>query len=318
MDLRLLHHYTATTVKSFSDAFALHDKMLEILRNDVVQLAFEHGFLMDNILSLALIHLYCIDSNPHDVRPVAIYRDRAVHTFRHAISNLHQQKLRPIMLASLLLTVSSLSGDRLLGYPGLWSTNMLSVARGPRIFSQTFNVPPPIPKVPFLRHSSLPVSIDFDDLETPAAIPVELEKALFMQDVDDNYIYQETLIQAAMSIGKLISSLALPHDQSWIDFKIRTWPFRLPTQFVDLVRQRRPRALIVLAYYLVHLQFIKDMWLFDGVAVHDMDEISKILSSEWQEHLVVPKMALTFDNKAALAAFLVSQLRPTPLQIATQ
>jgi hypothetical protein len=172
--------------------------------------------------------------------------------------------------------------------------------------------------MPFLQHSSLPVLFDFDDLETPAIIPEELEKALFMQDVDDDYIYQETLTQAAMSIGKLIGSVALPHDQSWIDFKIRTWPFSLPThQFVDLVRQRRPRALIVLAYYLVHLHFIKDMWLFDGVAVHDMDEISKILSSEWQEHLEVPKMALTFDSKAALAEFLFSQLRPAPLQIAT-
>lgn len=147
---------------------------------------------------------------------------------------------------------------------------------------------------------------------------MELEKALFIQDGDSDYTYQETLTQAAMSIGKLIDSLALTHDQSWIDFKIRIWPFSLPThQFVDFVRQGRPRALIVLAYFLVYLQFVQDMWLFEGVALHDVDEISKILSPEWQKYLVVPKMALTFDNKAALAEFLVSQLCPVPLQIAT-
>lgn len=126
-----MHHYTAITVNSFLDSFALHDRVLEVLRNDVVQLAFEHGFLMDNILSLALIHLCGTDNNPHDIRPVAVYRHRAIHTFRHAISNLHERNLRPMMLASLLLTTSSLSGDRLLGHPGLWITNMLSVARGP-------------------------------------------------------------------------------------------------------------------------------------------------------------------------------------------
>lgn len=170
-----------------------------------------------------------------------------------------------------------------------------------------------------MRHSPVTVSIDFDDLETPAPIPVDLERALFIQDRDDDCLYRETLTHAAMSIGKLISSLELQHAQSLTNFKIRTWPFSLPTHhFADLVRRRRPQALIVLAYYLALLQFVQNVWLFKGVAVHDKDEISKSLSSEWQKHLEVPKIALTYDDKAALAEFLVSQLGSAPLQMNRQ
>lgn len=42
---------------------------------------------------------------------------------------------------------------------------------------------------------------------------------------------------------------------------VQEWPVRLPVGYVDLLEQRRPEVLVILAYYGVLLHRARDYWL---------------------------------------------------------
>lgn len=57
------------------------------------------------------------------------------------------------------------------------------------------------------------------------------------------------------------------------------WPPRMPTRFLDLIRQREPLAMIVLAHYCVLLQHAeRTCWFIKGWAVAVMTSVTKRLA----------------------------------------
>ncbi|KAH8802441.1 hypothetical protein F5884DRAFT_471629 [Xylogone sp. PMI_703] len=144
-------------------------------------------------------------------------------------------------------------------------------------------------------------------MPTPVIMPVDLEKLLLIPEGDDDLIYYHYLYEAAAGIANIIGSLTLSTHKTWVEYKINVWAFGLIShQFINMVRQENPRALVILAYYLVLLSYLPDVWLYKGVADHDIPILEKMVNERWREYLHTPRKALQFSNRESLTEFLIS------------
>ncbi|KAL1846869.1 hypothetical protein Daus18300_014127 [Diaporthe australafricana] len=306
LHLRLLHQYNTYTAKSFTDAFQLEGFKSEALRLEVPSLAFQHHYLMDALFSVVLLHLGSTDPSPD--LPVTTYRDRALRQLRHQVDKVSEDDARPVLIASLLLSVTALTADRQTGYEGISLTNWLALAIGPRIMmnGQSKYVSPrptPPPRAMPLEHAA------------PVAIPTELEDALRMDEDDEDWGFREDLQRAASGIGRLFGSLVCPACELCVAFKARSWPFvSVSSGFVDMARRLRPRALVVMSYYLTFFHWFPKVWLYEDVAVREMERISAAVGNEWAAPLAAPRIAVRVKDTSLLKEFLLGLVSRECLQ----
>jgi hypothetical protein len=304
-----MHHYSIFTSQYFAGTFP--EKVSVGLKVSIPQLALQHEFLMDTLLLVSMIHLACTDSASLESLPVYLYRDQALRTLRRAVADISPHTIAAVRNASALLATVSLATDRLTRQPGLWVANWLTLALGQRNFrpsatSEQHSVPSP-------RQDDMqsPGNLygSFDDIPAPGAIATDIQRALSREENVNDWAQREALHKAATELGRLISILEHPYEESWFVKKIKAWAFDMvPPEFLELVRQQRPHALVILAFYLALFLFLPDTWTYQGVASHDIEEIHNTIDETWVEYISVPKMALKIDDRAARARLLVSCL----------
>lgn len=66
---------------------------------------------------------------------------------------------------------------------------------------------------------------------------------------------------------------------------VQEWPVRIPADYTNLLAQRRPEALVVLAYYAVLLHRAKDYWIVGGAGEFLIRSISDHLGAYWVDWL---------------------------------
>ncbi|KAK6214633.1 hypothetical protein LQW54_004141 [Pestalotiopsis sp. IQ-011] len=71
------------------------------------------------------------------------------------------------------------------------------------------------------------------------------------------------------------------------------WPTTLPPSFVDMVANRQPVALIILAHFAALLRpYEHETWVSKGWSVNVMAAVEKALDTEWQTWIEWPKYSL--------------------------
>ncbi|KAF7557735.1 hypothetical protein G7Z17_g471 [Cylindrodendrum hubeiense] len=308
MQLRLMHHYDTTTVKSFASAFQLQGSLIQGLQVDIPSLAFKHPFLLDTVLLVAMIHMASIRPESVNMLEVAKYRNQAICAIRGELANVSDDNIRAIRMSSLLLGATSFAADRITGYSGIWLTNFLALTIGSRVF-----MPSPKTGSRIEKHVSAPepaaAASHFRDPQAHSSMPLSLQRALDIEQDDEDWAYREDLYRAASGIGTLFGSLDKPHTTLSIVFQLKSWPFRCVSDgFVQLARLQRPRALLIMAYYLAFLQYFPAMWLYEDVVREDMQKIATTLSPEWHEYLSIPMTAVLLEEESSLTEYLLGQL----------
>lgn len=307
LDLRLMHQYCVHTVMSFEGALR-NDSVMSAMQRDIPRLALEHEFLMDTILLVAMVHLACTDPASQECLPIFLYRDQALRSFRQAVASASKHNINAVRGASRLLAIVSFASDRVTKYTGLWVANWLALAVGQRNYMSH----QALSSTPYSQGSSRLMGFlyaSLDDVSVSAALPPRIQDILPKEESDCDWTHRRILHKAATYVWKLVSILQHPHEQSWLEKMIKAWAFdAVPAEFLEMVQRGAPRALLILAYYLVFLNIIPEIWIYQDVASHDIELIQKIIGEEWQEYLSLPKMALQIDNKTALIQFLTSEL----------
>ncbi|KAL0941403.1 Upc2 protein [Colletotrichum truncatum] len=67
---------------------------------------------------------------------------------------------------------------------------------------------------------------------------------------------------------------------------------RITTGFIDVLKQRRPEALVILAYYAVLLHWCREYWVFGDAGQFMIRSISAHLGDYWSEWLAFPNSVL--------------------------
>lgn len=69
---------------------------------------------------------------------------------------------------------------------------------------------------------------------------------------------------------------------------VHTWAINVPLEYIEVLRQRRPEALIILAMYGVLLHDAREYWSFGDAGRNLIQSISSYLGSYWSQWLVWP------------------------------
>ncbi|KAL4811858.1 hypothetical protein BDW67DRAFT_189229 [Aspergillus spinulosporus] len=73
---------------------------------------------------------------------------------------------------------------------------------------------------------------------------------------------------------------------------VTTWPILVKPEFGELLEQRRPESLVILAYYATLLHRFRDFWLFGDSGAFIIQEVTKYLGPEWDEWMAWPNQVL--------------------------
>lgn len=77
---------------------------------------------------------------------------------------------------------------------------------------------------------------------------------------------------------------------------IHTFPTAVSAQFVELLKQHDPRAMIVLGYYFAVLKMADDVWYLRGRAEWEIKGITDKLPEAWKPYMAWPLKVLNNDT----------------------
>ncbi|KAF4972811.1 hypothetical protein FSARC_711 [Fusarium sarcochroum] len=290
-DMKLLWFYTSSTSASFSVDEGPHNPVNDILRNRLVQVAFETPFLMDSLFGLASLHMQSLDLN-HDSARALTYRARSFEGYRKAVEQSRPETYPALIANSLLLTALSSPNFRDESAKKLYIVDWMIVWKGIGLVIDLMGVETLFDSGLYGLFNRPPIDVEQATPHIPANLLMMIN-SIEPGDIDysDVEVYYETL----QFLGSLYQNL---HDGFGPIMRLRiiTWFTFVPRHFVQLARELRPRALIIIAYYAAFLKIPSDVWWVNGVGDRSLKDICEHLGPEWQEYLLVPHMARLVED----------------------
>ncbi len=305
LDMRLLWFYTTATYESFSTGGMRERSVDAVLKVHVVQHAFANPFLMNALLGLSAMHANHLGlhhlgvTRAHEIQ----YRARAFETFRKAVDVADPATFPALVACSLFLCGLSSHVFRgedaqplsILHWLGLWKGIgvIVEITRLPPVFRSGINALVTRPNV---------------DLDASArCIPSYL---LFMvasiTESDPDFPLTQPYYKALRYLGSLYLEVEKGVSHMLL-LRVCTFPTFLPSEVIDAAREKRPRALVILAHYLVFVKFrVQNCWWMDNIAEQEIPSIYSFLGSEWRHLLRIPMAALLLDNDMDVVRLLLS------------
>jgi hypothetical protein len=293
LDLELYHHFVY-----YYSASLVQDAEL---RTQVFQKILEHSlpydFLIHSFMALSALHLYAKDTSRSELFDRACYlQGIAIQHVQPVIADLRQED----SLAALLFS-SNTSAFGLAEYmlnPHHDDTDPIDkivecfqLSRGIKIVVS--------PYWPYLTQTWLKtlfeVKADNGSREERVRTSLASEYPTYsmvrslafgQEDAERRKCCIETIEDIFTFIGALSQH---PEDYPTSAYLIDQWVVKLPPVFKDMLVERRPIALIILAYWAVLTSINPRPWHLKGLAEVLIARIETILGDEWAEFIRWPK-----------------------------
>jgi hypothetical protein len=305
--MRLLWFYTTATYASFSTSLTQRDVEV-VLKVHVVQHAFANPFLMDCLLGLSAMHINHLGLRNMGVSRTdeVFYRAKAFETYRKAVEAADPATYPALLAASLLLCGLSTHVFRGEEARPLSILDWMLIWRGISTIAELTEFKSPQVAGPWNGIAQLLTRPDVDLVTSAQCVPSNL---LFMvtsiRDDDPEFLFVPAYYQALQVLGSLYLELGKGISEMLL-LRVATFLTFLPGQFVDAARQKRPRALIILAHYLVFAMFrFRACWWMDGISKREIPSLCQFLGPEWDYLLRVPRAAMLLDSHRDVARLLL-------------
>lgn len=283
--IELLHHwYTATHA-----AMTPEPDQQEMWKTTAVRYGLSYPFLLHEILALAALHKATYEPERQDVhltRSTELQSD-ALQRFRD-VKKTDESNCIPVFLFSALLGVHLLADrsrtqglsfgeylEHILGCISLLRSVMKLVLREWTPYFKASDISPlirgPNPQPPYdnipRECHSLNALIEESDLGPSSinAYNAAIDRLFWLFSLTD--VPSATHDTARWAVG---------------------WPVQLPDEYIVLLNQRRPEALIILAYYGVVLHFYRKAWTIGDTGASLIKAVSAQVGSFWERWLAWP------------------------------
>lgn len=314
--MKLLWFFTTTASGThFAATGARLARVDDILKVQIPKHAFECPFLMDCILGVVAMQLQLRGGVSVEAARNVRYRASAFEGYRKAITGIGTLDAGAPRVAlaacSLLLAVLSSHMFREEGAAGrLYIVDWVVVWRGINLMINAVS-----PRVLWeLGLAELFFRPEIDLNEAAFHVPESLLAMVGAIDRDDpEYTNDTTYYEALKYLGSLYAGLLTDEFGAMTDLRIITWFTLVPADFIELVRQRSPRALVILAYYSVFVKTVRDIWWVTGIGDRGIREISEHLADgNWSSYLALPRAALLLDSCLDVARLLLDDPKWEP------
>ncbi|KAI4232464.1 MAG: hypothetical protein LQ349_004987 [Xanthoria aureola] len=287
LDMELLHHWCTQTYKSMTD---VPEQQL-LWQTTAVTIGFTNPFLLNELLAIAALHMAICRPERETV-----WHTRATELQSLALTgfNTMAQQVDESNCVVVLL-FSALVGTHLLGDRSriralasrsdyldhlVSCVNLMRSVRGLVLKNHTA----------FLLQSSVKaLMITRNPIPPYEGVPSECRKLTAL--ITESDLGPSSIEAYGAAIDRLFWLFDLagvpskPHDTPRFVF---AWPVQLTDEYTSLLNQRRPEALIILAYYGVILHFYRDAWCIGDSGACMIRAIDAQLGSYWSQWLQWP------------------------------
>jgi hypothetical protein len=271
-DEGLLDHYRAYTYKTLSCNPETEDAIGVI----VLELASQFPFLLHGVLACSALHLASTDpgNRTYYTTQSMRHQGQAIPAFRWAIMHVDSDNCEAVLAFAFFLVIcalSSESGDsRLFLSDDTDKLHWISILRnGCSMLCPVWTELTGGPLAPFaaLWRDDLGITTDANDPLLVTLLHVLPEHK------PEYHIYRDSAVKLAEAF-EFIEQRG-PSSTSWD--ALNSWPMRVMPEYLALLKQNRPGALLLLAYYAILLRPVRGEWFLEGRDWKLMDEIARRL-----------------------------------------
>ncbi|KAF9890221.1 hypothetical protein FE257_006133 [Aspergillus nanangensis] len=294
LDLELLHHYTTSTCYTLSRAPAVQ----AIWRDEAPRVGFSMPFVLHALLAISALHL--ARSNPSR-REECICRaqrhhEAAVRTVAPVVPSLAADNCVALFLFAALTCLFSCAkppgkSDFLVLFQRGRISEWVRLTRGNKAIInchdndlRTGTLQPLFVNGSFLAARSR----DSHALEQGRPYVWELRQMIREQCLEPSQlqVYMDTLDE----LSRTLATVMRPGGQWRLDTAdVFSWLLQISDEYLELLRQEAPIALIVFAYFCVSLRQIEWMWWMEGLSERLMSELCSALDEKYWEWLRWPQ-----------------------------
>ncbi|PVH76165.1 hypothetical protein DL98DRAFT_518178 [Cadophora sp. DSE1049] len=287
-DLELLHFYTTT----YSDNFFEDPKLIEIYRTTVVQLAFDYPFLMHEIMSVAALNLAIIRpqkrASYHHLSDT--HAATGLSLFQAEVSKLNEHNCHACLAFSALIFTNAWASQDVNKPSTLFLSpsnddedyeqiRWIKLQRGTKTLIST--------AWPSLVNGPLAAMfVPWKDLDPNRADPLPEDEERRFQELAESWSAvsedkRGILDGALKQTRRIFSMLTFFPEQSKIEI-IMTWFTAVSDEYLDLLEQKYPQAILIVMYYCVVLQRLESAWWMKGKAENLLQTMVDVLGSGWE------------------------------------
>jgi hypothetical protein len=301
-DLDLLEHFKNSTYLDVGHNSASR----QLWQTTIPLLAYSHSFLKHGILACSALHLAYL--NPPERKryqlTAAYHQNRALPAFRSAIANANEDTCNALLAFSQLLIIHCFASEEQdedlllvkekheLGLP-----DWLHIIRGNCTIFKTV--------LQFIKNGPLkPLKMEGIEGEYLSPVPANPEysrrlgrllaaisisrKNRIAQQVTEGSL--SPLPGALLELSRAFSKAdaARSHSIFTIWTAVYIWPVQVSQDYLDLLKDRDPAALILLAHYCILLEPLDSHWYMNGYSKRLLSRIYNQLDQEWRQWLYWP------------------------------
>ncbi|KAF2754923.1 hypothetical protein EJ05DRAFT_540960 [Pseudovirgaria hyperparasitica] len=256
--------HVATLVQSTS--------RLHVFQVALPQLAFSHEYLMHGILALSALHLaYRCPGRRNEYTLMATYHEQiALGEFRAALSQVTQDNCHALLALGALLAImpfASTASQRSL-IPIIPS--MDEIAQSFHLIQGIKNILQSPSAIGIVQNGPLGPLLRCGSPVAPGTLGGAFAESLDkLEHLNNGGIVCKSMpadhIACKGAIAGLRQTYALIRAEDVVrEFAVWTWPSLVPARFLDLIRQRHPMALVILAHFGVLSNLFVNSWFLRG------------------------------------------------------
>lgn len=302
-DMRLIWHYTNSTYTSLSSWTGPEQPVANLLRGRLLEHALNTPFLLDGILGLTAMHMNFLGRTDISPSVATMYRTRAMSGYRAAIARADPASFPALLISSIIVCGLSSVEFRGPNPKPLFILDWLTLWRGIGLIVE-------LTRLRTLTSSGLAILFyrpPLDLSETPTYLPSSL---LFLissiPPTDPDHPHQSTYYNFLKYLGALYAELSTCGFGPLLNLRIITFLSFSTEEFIALARERRHRAAIIIAHYLVFVKLVKILWWMSDISDVEIKNITDLVGEgELKEFMRVPREALGVEDPLALARLLL-------------
>ncbi|RMZ90040.1 hypothetical protein DV736_g2744, partial [Chaetothyriales sp. CBS 134916] len=290
-DLKLLHHYTTVVAPELS--LPRRPESLVMWQVDCVQLGFKHDFLLRGLLAVAAFEM--CQSHPDQKAEYEVlashHQSLALASYRETLQDVNASNSHAVFAFSCVLIVMAFASSTK-EQPSDFNSDILQWFYLLRGANMVLNMHADTIRCSFLE----PLITEMDTVKTTPTYTIpdtDQISDLFRicgipnheREVAQTYsLAIHSLLSTFTQVSVCRNSNESPVLASFV------WPITLPPQFLDLLSEKQPEALVILAYYCVVIYWgeLDNTWFLRGWASYMLETIKQSVPENWRDHLKWP------------------------------
>lgn len=129
------------------------------------------------------------------------------------------------------------------------------------------------------------VRYDNDELDIENPNPIMLSEIVASDDPSLD-IYREAIKFIAAVIGLMVKPETRPRAML---SHVSRWAVHLPLDFIELIKEQDPRAMVILAHYYAVMSLIPGRWWLENFAINELMGICRSLQEPYRHLLAWPR-----------------------------